>query len=160
QDALSGLLYLRARYYQPSVGRFLSRDPVQAEPMEPAELHLYTYTVNNPIAFYDPSGQSLAEYTAWLQRWGGEAKLLATLAYSGAAIRVAFLGAQLALFAKYLHTTLPSWLKGNTTIAVANVSKDGGPLRGVVAIYNGPTYADTAKWIAEQHPEVEIIPYQ
>ena len=36
-------VYLRARYYQPAVGRFLTRDTYAGGSDEPLSLHLYTY---------------------------------------------------------------------------------------------------------------------
>jgi RHS repeat-associated protein len=52
-DADSGLMLLRARYYDPSVGRFISRDPIGYE----GGLNLYAYCENDPIDQTDGSGQ-------------------------------------------------------------------------------------------------------
>ena len=49
-------VYLRARYYQPSVGRFITRDTYTGESNEPLSLHLYTYCYNNPIMYSDMDG--------------------------------------------------------------------------------------------------------
>jgi len=62
-DALSGLYDLRARYYNPGDGRFLSRDTYPVSFNNPIELNRYSYTVNNPINFSDPSGYTLGEDT-------------------------------------------------------------------------------------------------
>ena len=51
QTDSNGLLYLRARYYNPSTGRFLNMDPSRQE-MNP-----YQYSLSNPILYTDPSGQ-------------------------------------------------------------------------------------------------------
>ena len=45
--------YLRARYYAPSTGRFVTEDPIRSG------LNWYTYCGNNPIRYIDPSGNSL-----------------------------------------------------------------------------------------------------
>jgi RHS repeat-associated protein len=55
-DAL-GLYYLRARYMDPRLGRFISSDPFPGSVYNPASLHKYTYAHNNPVNFTDPSGQ-------------------------------------------------------------------------------------------------------
>ena len=55
-DAETGTIYLRARYYNPSTGRFISRDSNPGKPGEPLSLNLYTYCQNNPIHFIDFSG--------------------------------------------------------------------------------------------------------
>ena len=49
-------IYLRARYYQPAVGRFLTRDTYTGEEDEPESLHLYTYCENDGVNAVDPSG--------------------------------------------------------------------------------------------------------
>ncbi|MEN6386929.1 MAG: RHS repeat-associated core domain-containing protein [Phycisphaerales bacterium] len=65
------LVFLRARYYSPNIGRFISRDPILS-PMQvgdysiswalpdlissPQHLHPYVYAQNNPIKYVDPSG--------------------------------------------------------------------------------------------------------
>jgi len=43
---------LRARYYKPSIGRFLSPDPIGYE----GGINLYVYVENNPVNLKDPEG--------------------------------------------------------------------------------------------------------
>ena len=58
-DSESGTIYLRARYYDPSTGRFISRDSYAGKNSDPLSLNLYTYCHNNPIYFYDQTGHSI-----------------------------------------------------------------------------------------------------
>jgi RHS repeat-associated protein len=44
-----GLYYLRARYYNPVTGRFLSRDPYAGNTYDPPSLHRYRYATGNPV---------------------------------------------------------------------------------------------------------------
>ncbi|MCR8843748.1 hypothetical protein NQ117_08615 [Paenibacillus sp. SC116] len=55
-DKTTGLQYLRARWYDPSMGRFISEDTYEGEQGNPLSLNLYTYVENNPLNFIDPSG--------------------------------------------------------------------------------------------------------
>lgn len=50
----NGLYYMRARYYDPSVGRFISEDPAGFEGGGP---NLYVYCNNNPVLLVDPTGE-------------------------------------------------------------------------------------------------------
>ena len=55
-DADVGLLYLRARWYDPAVGRFTTPDPFPGFVFFPQTQHAYVYVVNNPVKHTDPSG--------------------------------------------------------------------------------------------------------
>jgi RHS repeat-associated protein len=52
----SGLYNLRAREYDPRLGRFLSRDPLKGAGKTPESAHPYTYANANPLVYKDPSG--------------------------------------------------------------------------------------------------------
>ena len=54
--AADGLVYLRARYYDASVGRFTSRDTWPGVVEMPQSLNRYTYGLDNPILNTDPNG--------------------------------------------------------------------------------------------------------
>jgi RHS repeat-associated protein len=56
-DSDLGLYYLRARYYNPQSGRFLSRDPEDGKPVDPKTLHKYLYAGGDPVKFIDPRGR-------------------------------------------------------------------------------------------------------
>lgn len=50
-DANSGLIYMRARWYDPATGQFLSRDPI-----DPITRSPYGYVGGNPVNETDPTG--------------------------------------------------------------------------------------------------------
>jgi RHS repeat-associated protein len=52
------LYYLRARYFNPLTGRFLTRDPVSGKMADPKSLHKYLYAGGNPINVIDPTGRA------------------------------------------------------------------------------------------------------
>ncbi len=103
-DDESGLYYMRARYYDPSVGRFLSGDPLDLANLlvtrqdkragaallpaasaaltgsrsmralrGPQQLNPYSYALNNPAAFRDPSGLTCSIHVqmGWAAYQGG-----------------------------------------------------------------------------------------
>ena len=51
-----GLYYMRARWYDPGTARFLSRDPLGGDAVNPISLNAYPYAAANPLAFIDPTG--------------------------------------------------------------------------------------------------------
>jgi RHS repeat-associated protein len=57
-DAEVELLYLRARYYQPEVGRFITSDPIGADPQHPSASHRWVYVAGNPVNVTDPTGMA------------------------------------------------------------------------------------------------------
>jgi RHS repeat-associated protein len=83
-DAESGLYYMRARYYDPATGRFTTADPLDLTGRlmtgttgvmgAPQQLNRYSYAVNNPLVFRDPSGlacnQPPLEFLALLGTFG------------------------------------------------------------------------------------------
>jgi RHS repeat-associated protein len=56
-DSNIGFYYLRARYYQPTNGRFISFDPFAGDPYAPMSLHKYLYAYDNPLNLIDFSGE-------------------------------------------------------------------------------------------------------
>lgn len=63
-DKEIGLYYFGARYYDPTVGHFISVDPLYFENLEkdlvdPQALNLYSYVHNNPLRNIDPDGRDV-----------------------------------------------------------------------------------------------------
>jgi len=58
-DTDLNLYYLRARYYNPQTGRFLSRDPEDGNVKDPATLHKYLYAGGDPVNRIDPHGREV-----------------------------------------------------------------------------------------------------
>jgi RHS repeat-associated protein len=63
QDATSGLVHLRPRWYLPAQGAFASRDPFQGFEQYPQSLQPYLYVGNNPVNLRDPSGLCYPPFT-------------------------------------------------------------------------------------------------
>jgi len=68
-DADLTLYYLRARYFNPVTGRFLSRDPEVGRIKVPASLHKYLYAGGDPVNRLDPAGRAeMFEYLTLMDR--------------------------------------------------------------------------------------------
>ncbi len=57
----TGLYYFGARYYDPEMGRFLTRDPLPGDLLSPQTLNSYVYCLNNPLRYTDSQGMSTDE---------------------------------------------------------------------------------------------------
>jgi RHS repeat-associated protein len=57
EDKETGLLYYKARYYDPSLGRFLQADNLTF-PDKPSGMNKYMYVDGNPVMFIDPDGHA------------------------------------------------------------------------------------------------------
>jgi len=57
KDRETNLTYLRARYYDPTTGRFISKDPVEGIKTNPQSQNGYSYAHNDPVNLSDPSGE-------------------------------------------------------------------------------------------------------
>ncbi len=55
-DVELALVNFKGRIYDPKVGRFLTTDPIVSEPLSGQSWNPYSYVVNNPLNYVDPSG--------------------------------------------------------------------------------------------------------
>jgi RHS repeat-associated protein len=57
-----GLYYYNARYYVPGAGRLISADTLVPDPTNPQQFNRYTYVLNNPLRYTDPTGHCISSY--------------------------------------------------------------------------------------------------
>ncbi len=80
-DSSTGLYFYQARYYDPLLGRFTQPDTIVSDIYIPMAWNRYTYVMNNPFRYTDPTGHE-----------GEEAANTATLAAAGGAAWTTALG--------------------------------------------------------------------
>ncbi|MBE9078258.1 putative Ig domain-containing protein [Romeria aff. gracilis LEGE 07310] len=87
RDSQTGLDYLRARYYDSDLGRFISKDAFSGMLGDPMSQHDYQYAHANPVNFTDPTGYfSLQEALSVTAMLSITASLGASAGYLGGAI--------------------------------------------------------------------------
>ncbi len=60
-----GIINMNGRLYDPVLGRFFSPDPYVQFVGSPQSYNRYSYCLNNPLKYTDPSGQSIAGFVAF-----------------------------------------------------------------------------------------------
>jgi RHS repeat-associated protein len=136
QDAQ--LLYLRARWYDPRIGRFISADPFEGQQTNPRSLNRYAYSDNDPANNIDPSGRmTLGEAMAGLQSIGI------------AAVRVA---APVLYAANYIATRL-----GSANIAQAVTNSTAGVYQRINLSANLLRLDAGRMWETLLKPAMEIL---
>ena len=58
-DQTTGLIYAQARFYDPTLGRFLSPDPMAVDTTSAFNFNRYAYAANSPYKFTDPDGRCI-----------------------------------------------------------------------------------------------------
>jgi RHS repeat-associated protein len=79
---IGNLLYLHARYYDPSVGQFISPDPSSPD-QDGVGLNRYAYAMNNPINFQDSTGLYAAPAPSVIGGGSGFGGIVSGSAWSG-----------------------------------------------------------------------------
>lgn len=123
-----GLIHMNGRLYDPLLGRMLSPDPIVQEPYNAQNLNRYSYVLNNPLSYTDPSGLSFVK-----KYWR------------------AIVAAAITIFAPYLGPWTATWW-GAATIGFVSGTVATGSLEGGLwgafsaGIFNaiGGAYADVA----------------
>ncbi len=58
-DSETGLYYLKSRYYDPQVGRFINADTLLGSVGEADNHNVFAYCLNNPVMYCDPTGHAV-----------------------------------------------------------------------------------------------------
>ena len=84
KDRDTDLYYYGARYYSPFVGQFTQADTIISEVYNPQNLNLYSYTLNNPYKYTDPTGNTvdpISQILIYSTLFGAGENLLTSIVY-------------------------------------------------------------------------------
>jgi len=120
-----GLIHMNGRVYDPEVGRFIEADP-KGEGHTSQGLNRYSYVLNNPLSFTDPSG-----YKKFWQKKGFKTVAVVVIAaYTGGVAASAYLGSSAAAA---VSVGTSSAISGVTQAAIVNGMVSGA----VMGAYQG-----------------------
>jgi len=63
-----GIIHMNGRIYDPRLGRMLQADPFVQSPKNSQSLNRYTYVLNNPLSYTDPTGYF--SFSRFIKKWG------------------------------------------------------------------------------------------
>jgi RHS repeat-associated protein len=122
-DHLTGLSYLRARYYDPASGRFNRLDPFFGNLNDPQSLHKYLFVHGNPISGIDPTGNEFS-LTGMLSVSGIRSTIQTGVGYLNAVFRAY----------NYVERTFQILSYAQTVIRFARAFQSATPEGAAVAI--------------------------
>ena len=120
-DSATGMVNLRARWYEPAMMRFNQRDILRGDQSAGISLNRYLYCENDPVNFVDPSGKTLAELwnkaKAAVSNGVSAAKKVATAAYNAGKTLVSSAVQQVATVVKPVVNKVVNTVKEVATVA-------------------------------------------
>jgi RHS repeat-associated protein len=151
RDSESGFDYLRARYYDPKVGRFVGKDPAGQDP------NGYSYSLNNPANFTDPTGLLVegATLPQWIEPWPG-ATYAETWMYYQVQLQLANTGTVDADVLEFLVEHAPSDTPSEITGSSCKVGVDFEPAGPLVA-FSGYIACDGPSITGGLEPSLSIL---
>ena len=67
-DSETGFYYLKSRYYDPAICRFISADTQIDIDDIGTNLNLFAYCINDPVNGFDPNGRSVSDIIKWVAK--------------------------------------------------------------------------------------------
>ncbi|MEL7315828.1 MAG: RHS repeat-associated core domain-containing protein, partial [Cyanobacteria bacterium J06559_3] len=143
-DPELGNYYLRARYYNPATGRFVSRDPFEGILRRPLSLNDYPYAEGNPVNAIDPTGEVPVIVYAALAgaaiavagRFTCGTFITGNRPTGGDLVRIGILGAVIGVVNVVLGSLGLSFFSAVSTGSVTRSLAAGGGVSGVCEILN------------------------
>ncbi len=165
----TGLDYFGARYYEPTLGRFITPDP---EPLVPGEVHLqepqrlnsYVYCLNNPLRKIDPDGEA-ARLVSNAEQWQEynrsiseqvDKKLGFLPGWSKEAIK-SFL--QVSPEEAVIGLGMTGMVRGKSVLQIAKIAKAKAPLfKAEAVVYKAKMISEEKAMLSKIRPAGESLP--
>ena len=122
-----GIIHMNGRIYDPKLARFLQADPVIQFPHHAQSYNRYSYVLNNPLAYTDPSGYFIGKLFKKL--FGGLNKLFGDFAPFLSIALLAIPGMQVWVMGSWQH----AFAFGFVTGGIASGSLKGAVFGGISA---------------------------
>ncbi len=79
-----GIIHMNGRIYDPKLGRFLQADPFIQAPTKSQSFNRYSYVINNPLSYTDPSGFLFGKFGKFIKKyWKPIAAIIVTVVTYG-----------------------------------------------------------------------------
>ncbi|WP_340679271.1 RHS repeat-associated core domain-containing protein [Paraglaciecola sp.] len=116
-----GITHMGGRIYDASIGRFLQADPFIQAPMNSQNYNRYSYVMNNPMTYTDPSGYFFSGLKKFVKKyWKPIVALAATYFTAGAA-------------SSWVSTWGTTWGTAATATSAATLTTTGSMAVGAIA---------------------------
>ena len=140
-DQELGLYYYNARYYDSELARFVQADSIIPDASDPQSYNRYSYVLNNPLKFVDPTGHSpgLAVYLTRLGAYQAQRRMQALTA------------ARLAVLHKAGFTG-----EGPRVIVDSSVGTRGGPTRLAQLLRDNGYDAKSVQELFGRDPKTDV----
>ena len=151
-----GLIHMNARLYDPEIGRFLSPDTYIQAPQNSQNYNRYSYVLNNPLKYTDPSGHFFSSLLHLIEKIGSFLVSYAPTIVSIAT--AAILGSGAAFLQAVMHGAAAGFMGGLVGSGSLHGAFDGafwggitaGVVRGVghgFGYGNSPSPFGSGKWL-------------
>ncbi|CAD5287905.1 putative RHS repeat-associated core domain-containing protein [Alteromonas sp. 38] len=78
-----GIIHMNGRIYDPTLGRFLQADPFIQAPLNSQNYNRYSYVLNNPMSYTDPSGYFFSKLWKGVKKFAGVIAGAALIYFTG-----------------------------------------------------------------------------
>lgn len=133
-----GIIHMNGRIYDATIGRFLQADPIIQDPYNTQSLNRYSYVMNNPLSYTDPSGYSRLRKGWWRMPVAIVVSVYTAGAASGlmAGAQAASLAGSASGIAGFAGGAMASYASSALVTQAIIVSVAGGAVAGAISTGN------------------------